>query len=257
MEIQIFENAEFGQIRTVGDYENPKFCLADLCRALEIGNPSDVKNRLEEGVVSIETLQTNGGNQKMIFVNEDGLYDVILDSRKPEAKKFRKWITSEVLPSIRKSGVYATADFVEKSIADPAWAIRILTTLQKERLEKARLQEVVEVQAVQIAEMEPKASYYDLILQSKGAIPVSVIAKDYGLSAKALNKILHELKIQYYCAETWLVYQNYAAQGYTVTKTFQVSDEHSKIHTYWTQKGRLFLYEILKQNGYLPLIEQS
>ncbi len=106
-QVQIFSNAQFGKVRIAGTSENPTFCLADICRALEIGNPSDVKNRLDKGVVSIETLHTTGGMQKMTFVNEDGLYDVILDSRKPEAKKFRKWITSEVIPSIRKTGSYS------------------------------------------------------------------------------------------------------------------------------------------------------
>ena len=104
--VQIFTSEQFGEIRTAGTWGNPLFCLADVCRALEIGNPSDVKNRLEKGVVTIETLQTAGGMQKLTFINEDGLYDVVLDSRKPEAKKFRKWITSEVLPSIRKTGEY-------------------------------------------------------------------------------------------------------------------------------------------------------
>lgn len=102
----VFNNEEFGDVRTAGTPDNPKFCLADVCRSLEIGNPSDVKNRLDQGVVSIETLQTAGGMQTLTFINEDGLYDVILDSRKPAAKKFRKWITSEVLPSIRKTGGY-------------------------------------------------------------------------------------------------------------------------------------------------------
>ena len=106
-QVQVFDNTQFGRVRIMGTSENPKFCLADICRALEIGNPSDVKNRLDKGVVSIETLQTTGGMQKVVFVNEDGLYDVILDSRKPEAKKFRKWITSEVVPSIRKTGSYS------------------------------------------------------------------------------------------------------------------------------------------------------
>ena len=107
LSLQVYVNEEFGEIRTAGTWENPLFCLADICRALEIGNPSDVKKRLEDGVVSIEVITDSlGRKQKAAFVNEDGLYDVILDSRKPEAKKFRKWITAEVLPSIRKTGAY-------------------------------------------------------------------------------------------------------------------------------------------------------
>ncbi|MBQ4403567.1 MAG: Bro-N domain-containing protein, partial [Selenomonadaceae bacterium] len=124
MEIQIFNHPEFGGVRVIGDADNPRFCLADVCKILEIGNPSDVKKRLDDGVVTIEVISDSLGRaQNATFVNEDGLYDVILDSRKPEAKKFRKWVTSEVLPSIRKHGVYATGDFLSRSIADPTWAI--------------------------------------------------------------------------------------------------------------------------------------
>lgn len=107
-EIRVFENPAFGQIRTAGTSNEPKFCLTDLCKALDLGNPSQVKTRLEDGVISNEGIVDSLGRvQNVVFVNEDGLYDVILDSRKPEAKAFRKWITSEVLPSIRKMGKYS------------------------------------------------------------------------------------------------------------------------------------------------------
>ena len=113
--LQIFNNAEFGEIRTTGTWDNPLFCLADVCRALKIGNPSQVKTRLEDRVISNEVISDSlGRKQNVTFVNEDGLYDVILDSRKPEAKKFRKWITSEVLPSIRKTGKYELNPASEK-----------------------------------------------------------------------------------------------------------------------------------------------
>lgn len=105
--IQVFNNPEFGDIRTAGTPENPLFCLADLCKALELDNVSQVKTRLDDGVISNEViLDSLGRRQQANFVNEDGLYDVILDSRKPEARKFRKWVTSEVLPAIRRSGQY-------------------------------------------------------------------------------------------------------------------------------------------------------
>ena len=106
-EIKIFNSEEFGEVRVIGSPENPLFCLADLCRVLCL-IPSKVAQRLEKGVLSKYPLSTNGGVQELNFVNEDGLYDVILDSRKPEARKFRKWVTSEVLPSIRKTGGYVS-----------------------------------------------------------------------------------------------------------------------------------------------------
>lgn len=108
-----------------------------------------------------------------------------------------------------------------------------------------------------IAELKPKATYYDLVLQSKTLLPVSKIAKDYGMSGTKLNKELHDLGVQYKLEGTWLLYQKHADKGYTSSKTHQIDDTRSKMHTYWTQKGRLFIYELLKQNGILPLIEQN
>ena len=104
-DVTIFSSNAFGSIRTGGTSDNPLFCLADVCKALKL-SAKGVNQRLNKEVISNYPLQTAGGVQHALFVNEDGLYDVILDSRKPEAKAFRKWITSEVLPSIRKSGGY-------------------------------------------------------------------------------------------------------------------------------------------------------
>jgi len=248
-QLQIFSNPEFGSVRIVGDAENPRFCLADLCRILGIGNPSDVKNRLDKGVVSIETLETAGGMQKLTFVNEDGLYDVILDSRKPEAKRFRKWVTSVVLPSIRKTGMYIDAS---RPISGDQ-LILIGQRMKELEAQNALLQ-------VQNAELQPKADYCDVILQCKDLVITSVIAKDYGYSAKSFNKLLHELGIQFKQSGIWLLYQKHATKGWTQTKTHKYmggdGEIHCKAHTYWTQKGRIELYHILKRNGILPMIER-
>ena len=114
--IEIFKNESFGEVRVAGTSEKPLFCLADVCKVLELGNPSQVKTRLDDGVISNEVIPDSlGRQQETTFVNEDGLYDVILDSRKPQAKAFRKWITSEVLPSIRKTGSYSTEKLLSPS----------------------------------------------------------------------------------------------------------------------------------------------
>ena len=121
--LKIFENANFGEIRVAGTSENPLFCLADVCKVLDLGNPSQVKTRLDDGVISNEVIPDSlGRQQEATFVNEDGLYDVILDSRKPQAKAFRKWITSEVLPSIRKSGSYSVTN-AQPTLQDKVFAI--------------------------------------------------------------------------------------------------------------------------------------
>ena len=113
--IQIFKNESFGEVRVAGTSEEPLFCLADVCKVLELGNPSQVKTRLCGEVITNEVIPDSLGRpQEMIFINEDGLYDVILDSRKPQAKTFRKWVTSEILPSIRKHGIYATDNVIDQ-----------------------------------------------------------------------------------------------------------------------------------------------
>lgn len=139
--IQIFNNEQFGEIRTSGTVENPLFCLADVCKALGL-KPSHVRERLDDGGVSTDTIFDNLGRQQVAnFVNEDGLYDVILDSRKPEAKQFRKWITSEVLPSIRKHGAYMSDEIIERTLTDPDYLIRLATQLKEERKKRLEAEE--------------------------------------------------------------------------------------------------------------------
>ena len=168
--IQIFNSPQFGEVRTAGTADAPLFCLADVCKALAIGNPAQVKTRLDKGVISNDTLLTNGGKQTLTFINEDGLYDVILDSRKPEAKAFRKWITSEVLPSIRKHGAYATQTTIESIIADPESGIRLLEALKAEREQRRIAEEKVEEQA-------PKVVFADAIVGSKSSCLIGELAK--------------------------------------------------------------------------------
>jgi len=136
--------------------------------------------------------------------------------------------------------------------------IAVLQELKAQRERTKALQLTAAVQKQQIAELQPKASYYDLILQNKNTVPVTQIAKDYGMSGRAFNKLLHELGIQYKLRETWLLYQDYANQGYTQSRTHAIDADRSVMHTYWTQKGRLFLYDLLKsRRGILPVIERG
>lgn len=167
--IQIFNSPQFGEVRTAGTADAPLFCLADVCKALDLFK-GDVIRRLDKGVVSTQPLQTAGGIQQANFVNEDGLYDVILDSRKPEARAFRKWITSEVLPSIRKHGAYATPTTIESIIADPESGIRLLEALKAEREQRRIAEEKVEEQA-------PKVVFADAIVGSKSSCLIGELAK--------------------------------------------------------------------------------
>lgn len=124
-----------------------------------------------------------------------------------------------------------------------------------------KLTEKVAIQEQQIIEMQPKVTYYDIVLNCKDLVTITTIAKDYGKSGQWMNETLHELGIQYKQGKIWLLYQKHAEQGYTNTKTsiYDGTDgeKHTSVHTYWTQKGRLFIYDTLKANGILPLIECS
>lgn len=126
---------------------------------------------------------------------------------------------------------------------------------QVEENEKLQLENSIQKQ--QIGELKPKATYYDLVLQNKTLLSVSKIAKDYGMSAQALNKLLKDLKVQYKQGDIWLLYAKYQDKGYTQTSTHVIDDEKSKISTKWTQAGRLFIYDLLKDEGILPMIERE
>ena len=251
-DLAVFNNPDFGSVRTLMVGDVPYFVGKDLTTILGYANPSkalsdhvDEEDKLNND--SLSSLGQRGG----WLINESGLYSLILSSKMPNAKQFKRWVTNDVLPSIRKHGVYATNDFIKKSLEDPAWAIFVLQELQAK-------EEKIAIQAQQISEMQPKASYYDLILQNKSTLPITKIAKDYGMSGRKMNDLLHDLGIQYKMGKTWILYQEYADQGYTQSRTFAIDDEKSAMHTYWTQKGRLFLYDLLKsKKGILPVIERG
>jgi prophage antirepressor-like protein len=252
-ELQIFQNAEFGSVRTATIDGEPYFVGKDVATILGYSNPRDAISKHvddeDKGVAKCDTL---GGRQEILFINESGLYSLI-----PAAKKFKRWITSEVLPAIRKHGMYAT----EELIANPDLAIAAFQALKAEREKRQALEEAVAVQAQQIAELKPKATYYDVVLKCRDAVNISVIAKDYGWSAQRMNEYLHKKGVQYKQSDIWLLYQKHAGCGYTKTNTHVYEDscgcEHTKVHTKWTQKGRLFIYEMLKADGIYPQIEME
>ena len=257
MEIQVFSNAELGKVRTTVIDGEVMFVGKDVAEILGYQNGSKAlaDHVDEEDKLNNESLLSLGQRGGWL-INESGLYSLILSSKMPNAKKFKRWVTAEVLPAIRKHGVYA----VDEVLQNPDVLIQALTELKKEREEKEKLKETVAVQNQQITEMTPKAGYYDVVLNCKDVISTTEIAKDYGGSAKKMNAYLHEKKIQFKQGKIWLLYQKYSEQGLTSTKTsvYNGSDglSHSSIHTYWTQKGRLFIYELLKKDGILPIMER-
>ena len=253
-ELQVFNNAEFGSVRTTVIDGEPFLVGKDVAEILGYRDTSDaLKRHVDEEDKLTRRFTDSGQNREMYIINESGLYSLILRSQLPKARKFKRWVTSEVLPAIRRHGMYAIDEILE----NPDLAIAALTQLKEERKRRKELELTTAIQNQQIAELKPKASYYDLILQNRNTVPVTQIAKDYGMSGRRFNELLHDLGIQYKFRKTWLLYQHYADLGYTQSKTFAIDAEKSVMHTYWTQKGRLFLYDLLKNEEIQTLIEQE
>ena len=259
--ITIFSNPTFGEIRTAGTADEPMFCLADVCKVLEL-QVTPTKNRLnQKGVNSINTL-TNGGRQSMIFINEQNLYKVIMRSDKPQAEPFQDWVCGEVLPTIRKTGGYiaANAQMTDEEIM--ATALRIGEATIRKRDERIRqLEAEAKQKDVLISDMRKGNDYLNTILQSNGTVTTTQIAQDYGMSAMALNRKLAEMRVQHKVNGQWILYATHQAKGYVHSRTLNLTHRDGRPYTCmvteWTQRGRLFLYDALKEVGVLPVIERG
>ena len=228
--IEIFKNEQFGNIRVAGTNEEPLFCLADICASLEL-RQGDVRQRLNDGVVSTQPIiDSLGREQQANFINEDGLYDVILDSRKPEAKKFRKWITCDVLPSIRKHGIYATEDTIDKILSNPDFGIKLLTELKEERQRRI--------------ESERKNA---ILMHVNKTYTMTEIAKELNMkSSIELNNRLSDMKIQFKTNKTWVFYSKYSNLGYEEIKQEILDNGRVVYHRKITQIGRDFIINLFK-----------
>jgi prophage antirepressor-like protein len=276
-EITIFKNDQFGEIRTSGTAENPLFCLNDICKVLELDQVSRVKSRLSDpGVTSIKVwVQTGTKNDgtpamretDMTFINEMNLYKVIMRSDKPQAEPFQDWVCGEVLPSIRKNGGYIAANGLsDEEIMARALDIAHKTIERKQienrelkkenvRLENENIQLIAENQ-----ELKNDRNYLDIIMRSRALLTITQIAQDYGMSGKALNKKLADMRIQYSCNGQWTLYAPYKDKGFVSSRTIDITRADGRpdtvMHTEWTQAGRKFLYEELKKEGIIPMLER-
>ena len=239
-DLQIFKNNTFGQVRILEKDNELWFVAKDVCDCLEIKNTTDALKRLDNDERSRFNLGRQGETN---IVNEYGLYNLVLSSRKPEAKEFKRWITHDVIPQIRKTGTYSMN--IPKSLPE---ALRAYANeVELHNATKA----IVAQQEQQIAEFKPVKDYVDKILSSKSCLAITQIAADYGLSAQELNKILHEAGLQRKVGDQWILYKQHMAKGFTKSETFTFcrSDGRldSKITTKWTQKGRLEIHNILSK----------
>lgn len=190
--------------------------------------------------------------EKGDFITEPQFYKLAIKANNQVAEKFQDWVTADVLPSIRKHGAYMTDEKIEEVLLNPDTIIKLATELKTERERRSIAEQ-------RVNELTPKASYYDLVLSNESLVTITQIAKDYGMSGQAMNHKLHDLGVIYKQGNTWLLYSKYQRTGWTHSETIMVDKadgtQKAVMHTKWTQKGRLGLYELLKRHGILPLIE--
>ena len=250
LDVQVFDNLkvkeENGQVLFDAESAAIGLGISD-----EKGEVTYVRwNRVNKYLFATSGESINRGD----FITEPQFYKLAIKANNETAEKFQDWVTTEVLPTIRKHGTYMTDKTIEEVLTNPDTIIRLATDLKNERQEKLML-------AQRVTELKPKADYTDLILSNKTLVTITFIAKDYGMSGLAMNKLLHDLGVQYSQSGVWLLYAKHQTKGWTQSETTEVvrKDGSKKLvmNTKWTQKGRLGLYELLKDNGYLPLIEQD
>lgn len=246
---QIF-NFEHNEVRTFLENDVPYFVANDVAKTLGYKNPSKATNDHCKKAIETWGNDSLGRRQKFKIIPESDVYRLIIKSNLPSAEKFEAWVMEEVLPQIRKHGMYATDELLD----NPDLLIEVATKLKEERTLRLIAEQ-------RVNELQPKADCYDRILNNKGLVTVSTIAKNYGMSAVSFNKLLHELGIQFNQSGTWLLYSKFQDKGYTHIEPFDYEDKNGnpqvKTRMKWTQKGHIFLYETLKKNNYLPMIERE
>ncbi|UXT55687.1 phage antirepressor [Staphylococcus aureus] len=241
-------NFEEIPVRTLTVNEEPYFVGKDVADILGYKNGSrDINAHVDAEDKLTYQISTAGQRRNQTIINESGLYSLIFSSKLESAKRFKRWVTSDVLPAIRKHGIYATDNVIEQTLKDPDYIITVLTEYKKEKEQNLLLQQ-------EIGELKPKADYVDEILKSTGTLATTQIAADYGISAQKLNKLLHEARLQRKVNKQWVLYSEHMGKSYTESDTIPIvrSDgrEDTVLQTRWTQKGRLKIHEIMTEFGY-------
>ena len=241
--IKIFQNQEFGAIRTISNEQGDvMFCGRDVAAALGYKKPEwaiathvEADDSAKRGVID-----SLGREQQAIFINESGLYALILSSKLPSARRFKHWVTSEVLPSIRREGGYLVARPEETDEEVLARGILVMqTTLQR--------------RADEIARLQPKADYADEMLDSVSCLTTTQIAKELNMTGCELNNLLRTLRVQYRQSGQYLLYADYARLGYAQSRTLRIRFSNGRVKTHhylvWTERGRYFIHRLVEKIG--------
>lgn len=266
-ELQNF-NFKNSQLQTIVIDDKPWFVGTQVAETLGYSNPSKAINdhvkshqkqtlRYKAYNESLEALWTGRDYSDKVLISEGGLNRLVMRSGLGAAEEFQDWVTDEVLPTIRKNGAYMTNEKAQDILHGNGLADLLIQAgeqIKTLELDKQQLQ-------VELEEVREKTTYLDLILESPNDILITQIAQDYGMSAVSFNRVLHNLRIQRKVNKQWVLYSKYMGKGYIGSRTRNFLDstgtERTSITTTWKQKGRKFLYETLKKNGYLPIVEQD
>lgn len=266
-ELQIF-NYNQNEIRTVMVDGEPWFVAADVCSYFGVTNRNRVMQQLDDDEKGGTQMDTPGGIQNVTIINEAGLYSLLfalqpnkargvsdeyIQQRNEELRCFKRWVTHDVIPTIRKHGAYMTPAKIEEALLNPDTIINLAMQLKSEQEQKRLLTVEVERKDQIIGELQPKADYVDYILSSTGTMATTQIAADYGLSATKLNKILREERIQRKVGDQWILYKEHMGMGYTKSETIPITRSDgrpdTKLFTRWTQKGRLLINAVLNKRS--------
>ena len=253
--LTVFNNMEFGEIRTLNIENEPWFVGKDVAEALKYNEPNKAISRHidEDDRMKYPIIDNLGRKQESWIINESGLYSLILGSKLPNAKRFKRWVTSKVLPQIRKTGGYIPYTPEDDDMTIMAKALQISQRTIEQKNAQLRIAEEENIKLSRVIEgYKPKVEYVDEILSCNDALLTTNIAFDYGLSAQALNKILCEERVQRKVRGQYVLYSDYMGKGYTKTETRVIKDK-PRIHTLWTQKGRMLIHEVLKNRKIKPL----
>lgn len=270
-DLQLFK-FEGNKVRTLKIDNEPYFVGKDVAKILGYALPTkaiqdhvDKEDQKSEIVNKSQFFQNGTGFMSVDLITESGVYSLIFSSKLPRAKKFKRWVTSEVLPAIRKHGAYMTDEKAFDVVNNKDGLASLLQQAADQlRAKDIQIEEVEKENknlSIQLEESNKKANYLDLILGDPTPILITQIANDYGYSAVSFNRLLKKLRIQRRVNGQWILYRTYMGKGYTTTKNADYTDRHgnfkTKIYTVWTQKGRRFIYDVLKKNEILPLIERE
>ena len=254
-ELTVFENEKFGKLEVLVENGKEYFPATEIAKILGYSNPQKAirDHCREDGCTIRSVIDRLGRTQEKKFINEGNLYRLIAKSNLPQAEVFESWVFDEVLPTIRKTGMYMTDNVWDTITNNPEKLGEVLINYGKVKKEKELLEEENQIQKQLIAEYKPIKEYVDTILSSEDTMTTTQIAADYGFSAYELNKTLNEQRVVRKVGGQWILYIEHMNKGYTKSETMTVKkkDGTDKVvaNTKWTQKGRLFIHNLLENLG--------